>query len=202
MEYKSSLPKSLRNKRTKQICIRIILFLLLLALSLFTIQLFSRSFSESNKAVAITLTVIFLIFPFAVTGVPFKLIDFTWCGTITAINVKEGRASHAAGGRGGIHRVNNLVLTVVTESNRKIKYTALSLAIKDIYSAPYVQENGKIEYQEERFSVGDKVCKYYGFKYLFVLRQNDTDPKHCIVCGTVNLADRHRCLGCGSDLID
>ena len=45
---------------------------------------------------------------------------------------------------------------------------------------------GKIEYYSEKYYIGVRVHKYYGFKHLYLSPLHNNDGKTCIVCGTTN----------------
>jgi hypothetical protein len=93
---------------------------------------------------------------------------------------------------------NDLVLTVEKDNGKTIYYTIVSLGIKTSpwNSVPVV---GKIEYQTEKYQIGDRVHKYYGYKHLFV---EHIDGKSCIVCGSFNNKNDEKCWCCSSNLLN
>lgn len=195
------LPVALKKKRNRDIFARVILCVLLLALLIVVIVLWGEKvFPFPRSAPRRVAYAILMLIPFAVTGVPHRLIDRSFSGTVLAVNVKEGTGSYRMGSSIWPYTKHDLVLTVQRDIGKTIKYTALSVGIKNHPSSP-VPNIAKIEYQTDNFSVGDRVHKYYGFRHLFVEPKTEVDRKYCIVCGTKNDNDQSFCWSCHSELI-
>lgn len=202
------LPKSLRKKRIHSILGRCIVCFLLLAIMIFVIimwgnRLFPISLQNQKgfKGLQITFYVFLLSLPFFISGVPLKLIDKSWQGTVTAIDVREGRDSYFLGGRLWPYTNHNLVLTIEKNDGTVFEYTAISLGVKaNNCNNNYYNSGGKIYHQADDFSVGDRVYKYYGFKYLYVIHPN-AQVCNCIVCGAKNNNSEEKCWNCRGDII-
>ena len=199
------LPLSLRIKRRNRILRKIVICAILFFAFLFIILVFGEVLFSVPEKYAVTKSLIYLLvllLPFAITGVPVKLIDKSWSGTVLAVDVKESVGSYKRSlGKYGIYTKHDLVLKIQKDDGREIEYTALSLGVKYKPSQEF-SEVGKIEYHTSEYRVGDRVHKYYGFKYLYISNRNDQDGKPCIVCGSNNNIEHSRCWSCGSEMIE
>ena len=91
-----TLPISLKRKRLYRIIIRSTFCALLLVIFIFVIIVWGNKIfptTQQNNSgymfLKITFYILFLSVPFIITGVPLKLIDKSWSGTITSIKIKE-----------------------------------------------------------------------------------------------------------------
>ncbi len=199
------LPQSLKNKQIKHILMRVIPCAILLGIFATILILWGKTLlplREEYMVLRIVLYTVFMCIPLAITGVPFKLIDSAWSGTIAAIDVEESIGVYTSGG-GKIwpYPKNSLVLTVNKDNGKTIKYIDISLGIKN---SPWnhVPNVGKIEHQTAKYCIGDRVCKVYGFKYLYVFPKENSETNQCIVCGSVNKTQDANCWYCKFDLIN
>lgn len=196
------LPLSLKQKRAREITMRIICCILLLLLFIFIIITWgNRLFPTTLKSrmgytgLRIMFYILLLSIPFLVTGIPLKLIDRSWCGTISSVTIEENlRAS--GGGRPKLHRDYDLVLSIKTDDGKNIEKTILSFNSRDPAT-----RSGKIHHQEHKINVGDRVYKYYGFKHLYIVPQKYCEHKNCIVCGSKNKYDQKRCWYCDAEIL-
>lgn len=196
-----TLPVSLKKKRNGKIFARVLSCFLLLAFLIVVIIMWGDEvFPFPRPTARYVAYAILMLVPFAITGVPHKLIDRSFSGTVLAVNVKEGTGTYRMGSSIWPYTKHDLVLTVQTDIGETINYTALSVGIKNHPSSP-VPNIAKIEYQADNFSAGDRVHKYYGFKHLYVAPQTEVDRAHCIVCGTKNDNKDTVCWSCHSELI-
>ena len=197
-----TLPLSLQKKRVSNILWRVIPCVLLFALTLTTILLWGEEIFDFPHLLArCVVYAIFLLLPFLITGVPLKLIDKSFSGTVIAVNVTEKIGIYSRSfAKGGVYTRHDLVLTIQTDEGKKIKYTALSLGVKN-RPHQFPPNLGAIEHHTEEYSVGERVHKYYGFGGLYVEPKTQVDRKRCIVCGTQNGNEDSRCWSCHSELI-
>ncbi len=198
------LPYSLKRKRRNLILCRIALCVVLFSVFLFVILACGDKLFSVPEKYEVTRSLIYLLvllLPFVITGVPIKLIDRSWSGTVAAVDVKESVGAYKRSlGRYGIYTKHDLVLRITKDDGHEIEYTALSLGVKYKPSQEF-SEVGKIEYHTSEYRVGDRVHKYYGFKYLYISNRNDQDGKHCIVCGSNNNIEHKKCWSCNSELV-
>ena len=197
-----SLPLSLREKRRANILRRVIPCILLFALFLYALVTRGEEILPvPHEFARLVVYTIWLLLPFIITGVPLKLIDKSFSGTVVAVDVKEKIGTYSRSfAKPGLYTRHDLVLTIQTDEGKKIKYTALSLGVKN-RPHQFPPNLGSIEHRTEDYSVGDRVHKYYGFRALWVTLQNSVDQKYCIVCGTKNGNDDSRCWSCHSELV-
>ena len=210
-----ALPLSLRKKRARNILKRVIPCALLFALILAAIILRGEEIFDFPHLLArCVVYAICLLFPFVITGVPLKLIDKSFSGTVMEVKLTENTGAYSQGGVVWPYVRQHLVLVIRKDNGETFKYTALSVGLKEDprYKIPVVigigedpqrsiQIVGKIQDHEQDYSVGDRVHKYYGFRALWVTPQNSVDQKYCIVCGTKNDRDDSVCWSCRSELI-
>lgn len=199
----SQLSQELKQKRYKEIFKRVTLCVFLLSSVIFVLAFFGDAifpFDNVQHSLKVTFYGIFVILPFIVTGIPIKLIDTAWVGTVIAIDVKETTGTYTIGGKPWPYKKNDLILTIEKTNGKIIQYNALSFGVKErAWQDPYVV--GKMENHTDVFSIGDKVCKYYYYKYLYVIPTVKHTRKHCINCGHINDEQRSDCLSCGFPLL-
>ena len=203
--FRPPLPLSLKRKRKQRIIIRSVVCFLLLASFIFIIimwgnKLFPITFDyrKGYTGLRILFYVLFLCVPFLVTGIPLKLIDKSWSGTITSITVVEKLATTDNPKYIYPFPKQDLILTIQNDQGKEIKYTVLSLSERNHRN---VTDNiGKIHYHTHEFCVGDRVHKYYGYKHLFVSYQKTHKTKYCISCGSKNNLTEIKCWYCSSEL--
>lgn len=191
------LPLSLKQKRAKQITVRIIIWLIFLLLFIFIIinwgnKLFPQTLKSRTgyAGLQIMFYILLLLIPCIISGVPFKLIDKSWSGTITAVIIEENLKA-SKGGRPRLSKNHDLILMIKRDDGKEIEYTVLSdTALRE-----------KMHYHENKVLPGDRVYKYYGFKYLYITPQRHHTHKGCIVCGSKNAVTEKRCWHCKSELL-
>ena len=209
------LPKSLLKKRKMNIIIRVTSCCILFALFLFAIIMWGerifpmpRYSPKSFLAVQISCYILFMTLPFLITGVPMKLFDSSWSGIVSNVEVKQSVGTYwRTLGRFNVYDKQALILTIKKDDGKSAKHTATSVgeALKNtmgILSAKTDLPNqGKITDHINDFKAGDRVHKYYGFKYLYIAPSAEGDQKRCIVCGHNNDNQRAKCLNCYCDLL-
>ncbi len=201
------LPISLQRKRNKRVLIRVIPCILLLFATVSSLVLwgdlifpFEKSYGGGSMLFAKIFVYAFLLaLPFLITGVPFKLIDRSFCGTVKNVEIKDGLGSTA--GNRWFYPKNDIILTIETDDGKTLMYTALSLGVRVQSSATDTAARGNISDHEERYRVGDRVYKYYGFKHLFTCQNDERNAVYCIECGTACKSSEKKCWSCGSELI-
>ena len=201
------LPLSLKKKRLQRIIMRSIACTLLLAIFIFVIAMWGNRIFPTTQShhlgyagLRIMFYVIFLLIPFIITGVPFKLIDKSWSGTITNIEIKENLGTTENTKFVYVYPKQDLVLTIKTDGGKEIEHTVLSL-VNNPRSNLNITNKGKAYYHTDEFSIGDKVHKYYGYKYLFISYKKPQQTKFCINCGVKSTLAEHTCWHCGAEIL-
>ena len=82
-----------------------------------------------------------------------------------------------------------------------IPFTAMRLNVKE-FTTQMISGTSKVEQQESNFAIGDRVHKYYGFKYLAIKHAPKIEKKHCVVCSHVNGLSEDTCWNCKNKLVD
>ena len=201
-----SLPLSLKKKRLRNILLRTISCFVLLSLALVSIILWGGSMfpfpTQSAKGLRIFCYALMLVLPFVVTGVPFKLIDRSFSGTICKVMVKDSITSKGIRQSSAITYVqSDLILTIEKDDGKTIEYTRLSFRTPFNHYSPESRP-GNVEHHKNSFVVGDRVHKYYGFRYVYTAHSHPRNDKYCIVCGQKNENKEGYCWSCGAELID
>ena len=213
--YRPDIPKSLQKRCRRNIIIRVTSCCILFALFLFAVIMWGerifpmpRFSPKSFAAVQISCYILFMTLPFLITGVPMKLIDSSWSGVISNVEVKQSIGTYwRTLGRFNVYDKQELNLTIKKDDGKTTRHTATSVgeALRNtmgILSAKTDLPNqGKITDHVNDFKIGDRVHKYYGFKYLYVVPSEEEDKKRCIVCGLNNDKHRDKCLNCYCDLL-
>ena len=206
-----ALPLSLKKKRTQRIILRSIACALLLTIFIFVIVMWgNRIFPATQKhhlgytGLKIMFYIIFLLIPFIITGIPLKLIDKSWSGTVTDIKIVEKLATTSNPRYIITFPKQDLILSIKTDAGREITQTILSLASNDRisgYEGYNISKKGNIYYHEHEISVGDRVHKYYGYKHLFVSYKKPHQTKFCINCGVKNTLGKQTCWHCDAEIL-
>jgi len=154
-----ALPISLKKKVIHNILIRSIVCLLLLTLFIFIIimwgnKLFPITFDyrKGYTGLRILCYVLFLCVPFLVTGIPLKLIDKSWSGTITRVEIKENLGTTSNPHYVYVYPKQDLILTIRREDGKEIQKTVLSL-VEKIEPGIDSSHIGKTFYQSHKYNI-------------------------------------------------
>jgi len=196
MYSRPNLPDSLKRKQCLKIISRVLPCLFLLIVDFYIIKYWGGLFKSKYDIGNIIFKIALVIFPFIITGVPLKLFDSFWSGELSEISVEEKIGTESIGGRPWPYTKNDLILTIIMENGKKIKYKEISLAIKDPHL--FVPNTGDISNYSSKYHKGDMLHKYYGFSHPF---SENSDEKICIVCGNVNKSTLSACSFCQSALL-
>ena len=131
-----------------------------------------------------------LLLPFLLTGVPFKLLDRSWRGTIMKVRVKTGVecGSLARTTKETIYYKNTVILTIQLDSGKTIRRRA--------YEGRCGTKSNFDEYQ-----VGNPVYHFYGIEPLYVISGRENDTRKCLLCGMSAPTQNKVCPACGHTLI-
>lgn len=196
MIVRPRLPNSLKKKQRLKILSRLLPCLVLLLFNIIVLIYFGELLKSKYEIGNIIIRIALVIAPFLICGVPFKLIDSFWSGTVSEISVEEKTATETIGGRPWPYLRHELVLTVTGDNGKKIKYKEISLGEKD--PRLFVQDTGNISNVKSKYHKGEALHKYYGFSHPFA---ENRDGKICISCGNVNNAELRVCSFCQSELL-
>ena len=183
------VPEDIIRFSWKKKKIRIIVFcLIMVAILLFLI--FGRKYYEFwkplNKILTLCATVVFAML---VTGVPLKLIDKSWCGTVeeVKINTFTDSINKARPTWENLYITNRIVLHV------KIADKKNSMVV---WQQPYMYM-----IPEDYYKTGDTVCYVDGTDYVCRLPNKQGDTVKCVICGLENDRNNENCAVCGHGIL-
>ena len=207
-KIRPELPDSLKKRRLCKILLRVLFCLVLFAFALVSIILWGETIfpfpTQNASSLRYLCYGLFLLLPFLLTGVPLKLIDRSFSGTVRKTEIKD-TIKYGGGGTAkgsGAYIQHDLILTVEKDDGKVIQYTRLSfespLALFPIDNP----RPGNAEHHKHEFREGERIYKYYGFKYPYIAHPTLPDDKYCIVCGQKNENKESFCFSCGAELVE
>ena len=189
------LPADIKRYIAKKVIFRLSVCFVLEAAAVAAIALWGgKLFASVNAGITALCYIVVLLIPFAITGVPFKLIDRTWCGVVEKVDVNttydyERRFRPTLE---GTYLKNTIYLTVMPPDKEH-------LIIKKVYAG-----RAKLQQHINDYVKGDKVFHLYGTQHTIVLPVPPETHVQCAVCGTMNdLAENKdkKCHNCRLTLI-
>ncbi len=189
------LPNDIKKYCAQRALIRVAAFALLMAVGIVFITLFGDKVfvvndKEKYSGVKILAYIAILAVPFVVSGVPHKLIDKSYCGTVKRTWTETASESVSIDGEttDKLYTKNSIYIQVEAPDGSTFE--------KMVYKGPLGDRVNLDTYKE-----GDRVVHLYGRKHTTVLpRPSDTYCK-CSICETVNEVSNDTCRACGRTLI-
>lgn len=128
--------------------------------------------------------------PFAVTGVPRKLIDKTYSGTVQKVEVTTTTDNkyHERPTRENLYTKNTIFLHVQQENGIVIR--------KKVYEG-----NSNLPQNLDAYKIGDRVFHLYGSTQTVVLPSSADKAVQCPVCGMKNDKADGKCENCAHSLV-
>ena len=175
---KSHLPEDVKRYIRRRIFIRLAVLALLELVLVAVLILWGKLIFNSGTwpALEIICYCVILLIPFAVCGVPFKLIDRTWYGVVEKVDVettydfeRRFRPTHE-----GTYLKNTICLTVMPPDQEQ-------MIIKKVYAGRAKQQQHINDYKK-----GDRVFHLYGAQHTVVLPAPPETHVQCAVCGAMN----------------
>ncbi len=185
------LPKDLMSYCRKTILIRVIPCILLICIFASILLLWGDILINTDVLeFKISCYVLIMIIPFAITGVPHKLIDTTYCGKIKKVDIitTHDNDSSFKPTREHIYLKNTIHLTI-EKQNGKLIY-------KKVYSG-----KARLQQHLDTYQVGDTVFHLYGTNQVIVLPNTTNTVVSCPVCGTANPIEHDNCRNCKHSLV-
>jgi hypothetical protein len=186
-----TLPKDLKNFAIKSVLKRMIPCVLLLTTFVILLIFWGDVILPVEKeAVKIIVYTMVMIVPFAVTGVPFKLIDQTYSGTVQKVKIATtiDNEYHGRPTREYLYTKNTVFLHVEKENGVVVRKKAS-------------ESSAKLAQNLETYKVGDRVFHLYGSRQTVVLPTSSDKMVQCPVCGTNNDKTSSHCEDCGHSLV-
>jgi len=146
--------------------------------------------SVENNIFRGTFYFLILLIPFAITGVPFKMIDQTYCGTVKKIDIISmvDNKSSALPAREHLYYKNTVCLTIQKQNGKEVT--------KKVFSCDAKTNSGI-----ELYKVGDTVFHLYGTKYVVIIPKMSDSQCQCVICGHKNDKNLTLCQKCCYTLV-
>lgn len=191
IEKAMKIPYDLKAFRTRKILTRVIPCTILAAAFAAVLILWGDViFDMEYKSFKDLCYVVVMLIPFIVTGIPHKLIDSTYYGTVKKIEVvtTADSSNPMVPARENLYWKNTIYLHIEKPNGKLIRKKAYS---------------GKARLQQfiQTYHEGDSVFHLYGTPNVIVLPGLADSHVHCAVCGDSNDSDRSVCRSCGHSLI-
>ncbi len=186
-----TVPRDLKSYCVKKILIRVILCVLLLAAFLTVILLWGDLiFNTDREGFKSSCYIGILLLPFIITGVPYKLIDSTWYGTVKRVDVKT-TADNASSVKPSLEHLylKNTVYLLVEKPNGKTIYKKAC--------SGHFRHHGLLDVYRE----GDTVFHLYGTNNVIILPKPTDTTVRCPVCATPNPIENDTCFSCHRSLV-
>lgn len=185
------LPKDLRQYSVRRALFRIIPCGILLLVFGIVLALFGeRVFNTENQMFRVSCYAVTMLLPFAVTGVPFRLLDRTYWGTVDEVQVKTTAESVSSvkPSLESLYQKNTVYVTVRLPNGKRIHKKVCE---------------GRAEHTAnfESYHKDDRVFHLYGTRYTVVLPKETDSLVQCAVCGDQNATTEECCRNCGHTLI-
>ena len=186
-----TLPKDLRIYCRNRILKRVIPCIILISIFATILALWgSVIFNTDNKAFQTSCYIVVMLIPFAITGVPHKLFDSTYYGTVKKVDI-----------------------VTTTDNDSSIKPTIEHLYLKNTVYLSIERPDGKLIYKKaysgkarlqqniNAYNEGDVVFHLYGTNTVVVLPNATNTTIGCCICGDGNEITNQTCRSCGYSLI-
>ena len=191
MKTDNKIPNDLKKFARNYVVKRVVACIVMLALLVtFLVLYIDTIFSSGLASVKVLFCIVVLVVPFILTGVPLKLFDRTYFGTVEQVSVETTVDSDSKSKPTWqtLYVRNTVYLTIRTPDGKVID--------KKVYSA---QANRNQNY--DMYKNGDRVFHLYGSKYTVILPKKSDTHVECAVCGASNDIDNDKCRNCGHTLI-
>lgn len=187
-----NLPKDLKAYCKKRVLRRVLpCILMFVAFGLILLEWGTVIFATQNKIYMISCYVVVMILPFVLTGIPHKLIDKTYYGTVTKVDVVTALSCNSVVKVGGDmmwYTKNTIFLTLLLENGKSMR--------TKVYEG-----KTKLGQHLNSYNEGDKVFHLYGTNVTIVLPDSADTSVQCSVCGTSNNINDDKCRDCGHSLV-
>lgn len=185
------ISKDLKLFSIKAVLKRVIPCLLMLAAFAVILALWGDVILPIDKDIVkvIVYTAVMLV-PFVLTGVPFKLIDKTYSGTVQEVEITTtvDNAYHGQPTRENLYLKNTVFLHVKQENGTVVRRKAS-------------EKNAKMSQNLEAYKKGDSVFHLYGSTLTIVLPKDTETLVQCAICGDANDKNEGCCKACGHSLV-
>ena len=197
------LPEDIRKYVRKKVVLCVSKFLIFeiiaaaICVNLFLWEDFQAKTTLVSKCLLIVISVIFSCW---LSGFPIKLIDKTWSGVVTNVDIREEIGVRSGGGARVFNYTKHVIyLTVNKDDGKNIEIPIREFGRRS-HKGFSVPNEGNIQNHLNEYSVGDTVIHFYALKEYYVIKSK-SDMIDCLICGTKNEKGRAVCLECGCSLL-
>ena len=177
--------KELTDRRIYKKVVLSIAFMVIVGVLLFLFgETVFGSFGSPSREILYAVLILAIPLSF---GIPFSLIDRTWCGEITRVDIRTENTKSTVVGVGGIYTKYFVDIEIKLDSGKLIDRTVYEGRVPA----------GR---QFNMYQIGDRVVHIYGTKYIQVVHKSESRPTVCVVCGTSNPPGERQCDSCGHTL--
>ncbi len=183
----NDLKKFVKNKITKRLLFCLSLLLIFgTVLYFFGTRIFNSDIPEFNTSGHLLV----MLLPFVISGVPFKMIDRTYCGKLidTEVKITVDNESGSRPTRDQLYWKKTVILTIELDNGKIIERKAFE---------------GKRDSKSiaETIKKGSRIFHLYGTGNVVALPDESDTHMCCAVCGTVNEVTCDTCESCGHTLL-
>ncbi len=185
-----TIPKDCQRYSKKQLCKRILLFILLLLLCLSSIlYLEGRATPGKRVPFRIVCHVVLLFLPFLITGFPWKCFDYTFTGKILRKKLKITVESENPFTRSTKLYYKHHIYLYIQKPNGKVirRKTSTSKDTEEEYLSA--------------FPDGAEVFHLKGSHFVICIPDEKSKQIQCAICGYYNETDEKTCRRCKHTLI-
>lgn len=188
------LPHDVKEYIKRKIAIRVAVCVVFLAAVVTVLICWGEMlFGGFGKYNMIGIYVLLLLLPFAVTAAPVYLLDKSWHGIISHVELKSINSFKKGTMKIMIRKIQ-LEVTIDRDDGKQV------VKIFDEINPSSIPKDWSEKATD--FRVGDDIYHIAGLKHPLVIHQGHSELTKCIVCGLRNPAGNERCVGCGHSLIE
>ncbi|MBE6714046.1 MAG: hypothetical protein E7575_02010 [Ruminococcaceae bacterium] len=182
------IPKSIKKFIAKGIIKRFIILIIGIILAAMVIQMFIADLLKTSVGNVAAFAFLILLVPFWISGIPMKLFDRSYVGTVLKIEIQ-----------------NPEIKENYRDRRRSVSQFAQFMLIKDqrgkLHYTEIFDEGEIFEGRKKYYNAGDKVVHIYGTEYIRPLHPEQFQmPKVCVVCGHKNSHENADCQNCSCSL--
>ncbi len=182
------IPKSIKKFIAKGIIKRFIILIIGIVIAAMVIQMFIADLLKTSVGNVAAFAFLILLVPFWISGIPMKLFDRSYVGTVLKIEIQ-----------------NPEIKENYRDRRRSVSQFAQFMLIKDqrgkLHYTEIFDEGEIFEGRKKYYNVGDKVVHIYGTEYIRPLHPEQFQmPKVCVVCGHKNNHEHTDCQNCSCSL--
>ena len=196
------LPKDIQKIIKKKIMLCVVKFslfeILAVAISI-NLLTWERFILNTELAFRCFLVAILILSPFFIAKFPFKLIDKSWCGIVTKVDIREDVGAYATGTKVWPYTKHTIYLTIKKDDGETIEIKAKEFG-RRTHKGFEVPCEADIRNYLDIYSVGDIVYRFYLLENYYVVKQK-SEKIDCVVCGAENHKNTTNCINCGHSLI-